>query len=60
MFGEAIFVAFELAGFEADEVDDMPEYGGDIAFEFVAAVGGECGPALGGGDEDSEARISST
>src|SRR4051812_44611120 len=33
----------------------MPEGAGDVAAEFVAPVGREGGPALGGGEEDGEA-----
>ena len=48
-------VGVQLAGLEAAEADDVPEGAGDVAAELVAAVGGEGGPAFGGGEEDGEA-----
>ena len=48
-------VGVQLAGLEAAEADDVPEGSGDVAADLVAAVGGEGGPAFGGGEEDGEA-----
>jgi hypothetical protein len=53
--GDAEVGEVQLAGLEAAEADDVPEGAGDVAAEFVPAVGGEGDPAFGAGEEDREA-----